>query len=56
MIFSGDFVAKPLTRHFQETIVVNEVFANQLLGNVAANVSAFHTTISNAKAAMKYSN
>jgi hypothetical protein len=56
MIFSGDFVAKPLTRHFQETIVVKEAFANQLLGNVAANVSAFHTTISNAKAAMKYSN
>ncbi len=56
MLSEGDFVAKPLTRFFQETVVVEEVFANQLLGNVAANVSAFHTTISTAKAAMKYSN
>jgi hypothetical protein len=49
---NDEFIAKPLTRYFQESIVVDEAFANQLLGNVADQVSAFHTTISAAKAQM----
>jgi hypothetical protein len=53
LILNDEFVAKPLTRYFQEMIVVDEAFTNQLLGNVANDVSAFHTTISSAKAAMK---